>query len=325
MKSNGLAAVLFLAALGLGGWATWEHRQRTELQAKLASALEERDVLRVTAGKKLALNTKTEVKSDGPEGLGPDHAKALEEETKGTEKPAEDSKNPMAGMAKMMKDPAMKEMMKGQMRTQMDFMYRDLFDMLGLDEDKKEKLTKMLVDRTGAGMELGMAMMSGEKPSPEEAKRMSEEMKVATEASNKALKELLGDDDYGKFDQFEKSQPERQQLSTLNSQLKDKGIGLSEESESQLMDAMFQERTNFKYDVDFSDQKAFDPEKFTAPNMSRYQEQQEVLRGKIMERAGTILSPDQMEIFRKSQEQQAAMEKMGMEMGLKMMGGDKKE
>ncbi len=217
----------------------------------------------------------------------------------------------------------MKEIMKSQMRSQMDFMYRDLFDLLGLAPEKQEALSKMLADRAQAGMDIGFAMMSGQKPSPEEMKKKQEEAKAATEASDKALKELLGDSDYAKFESFEKSQPERQQLNTLNSQLKDKGIALSEEAESKLMDAMFQERTNFKYDVNMGDQKDFDLSKFTQENLTRYSEQQAELRGKVLTRAETILTPDQLEVFRKSQEQQAAMEKMGMEMGLKMMGGKK--
>ena len=88
MKLNGLSVLFLLAALGMGGWAVWEQRKGAELEEKLVSVSQERDVLRMTANKKLALGSKTEVKQDGPEGLGPDHAKALEEETKGKEKPA---------------------------------------------------------------------------------------------------------------------------------------------------------------------------------------------------------------------------------------------
>ena len=121
------------------------------------------------------------------------------------------------------------------------------------------------------------------------------------------------------------SQPERQQLNTLNGLLKDKGIALSEDAESKLMDTMFKERTNFKYDVDLSDQKTMDPAKFTAENLTRFQEQQAVLRGQILSKVEPILTPDQLEVFRESQEQQAAMEKMGMEMAQKMMGGKKPE
>jgi hypothetical protein len=167
-------------------------------------------------------------------------------------------------------------------------------------------------------------MMGGEKISDEERKKKTEAMAAATAESDQALKELLGDD-YAKYDSFEKSQPERQQLNSLNGLLKDKGIGLSEEAESKLMDTMFNERTSFKYDVDLSDQRTMDPGKFTAENLSRFQEQQAVLRGQILSKVEPILTPDQLEVFRKSQEQQAAMEKMGMEMAQKMMGGKKPE
>ena len=324
MKLNGLSVLFLLAALGMGGWALWEQRKGAALEEKLASVAQEREVLRMTANKKLALASKTEVKQDGPEGLGPEHAKALEEETKGQEKPAAGDENPMSAMAKMMKDPAMREVMKSQMRSQVDFMYRDLFDLLGLDAGKQEQLTKLLVDRAGAGMDLGFSMMGGEKISDEERKKKTEAMAAATAESDQALKELLGDD-YAKYDSFEKSQPERQQLNSLNGLLKDKGIGLSEEAESKLMDTMFKERTSFKYDVDLSDQRTMDPGKFTAENLSRFQEQQAVLRGQILSKVEPILTPDQLEVFRKSQEQQAAMEKMGMEMAQKMMGGKKPE
>jgi hypothetical protein len=324
MKLNGLSVLFLLAALGMGGWALWEQRKGAALEEKLASVAQEREVLRMTANKKLALASKTEVKQDGPEGLGPEHAKALEEETKGQEKPAASDENPMSAMAKMMKDPAMREVMKSQMRSQVDFMYRDLFDLLGLDAGKQEQLTKLLVDRAGAGMDLGFSMMGGEKISDEERKKKTEAMAAATAESDQALKELLGDD-YAKYDSFEKSQPERQQLNSLNGLLKDKGIGLSEEAESKLMDTMFKERTSFKYDVDLSDQRTMDPGKFTAENLSRFQEQQAVLRGQILSKVEPILTPDQLEVFRKSQEQQAAMEKMGMEMAQKMMGGKKPE
>lgn len=310
----------------MGGWATFEKRQRAVLEEKVTLLTQERDALRLTANRKMALGSKTEVKSDGPEGLGSEHAEALANEAKKPEKaPAAreevEKHNPMSAMADMMKDPAMKEMMKSQARAQVEFMYRDLFELLGLDAGKQEQLTKMLEDRSAAGMDLGFSMMGGKEMSAEEKKRKMDEMKAATDASDKALKELLGDSAFAKFESFEKSQPERLQLNTLNSQLKDKGIELSEEAESKLMDTMFQERTNFKFDMDFADQKNFDFEKYNEAGLSRYAEQQQELRGRILTKAEGILTPEQLEVFRKNQEQQAAMEKMGLQMGLKMMGG----
>jgi hypothetical protein len=320
MNSKGLAISFFMVSIGLGAWAGWEHVQRLVLEEKFTALSQERDVLRVTAGKKVALASKTEVKSDGPEGLGPEHAKELEEEQKKSGKPeaaAKDDKNPMG---EMMKNPAMKEMMKAQMRSSMEMVYRDLFDMLGLDPDKQDKLSKLLAERSSAGMELGMSMMGGKKPGKEEMKAMTDAVQAAKETTDKQIKELLGDDAFGKFEIYEKSQPERMQLKALTGQMKDKGVALSEQVESQLMDAMYQERTNFKFDVDFANQKDFDPEKFTQPNLDRFLEQQATLQEKILARAGTILTPEQLSVFTESQKQQAAMTKMQMEMGMKMMG-----
>ncbi len=326
MKSNGLMVTLLLAALGMGGWATWERRQKVEVMGRLGLAEKEREVLRLTAQKKLALGSKTEVKSDGPQGLGAEHAEALAKEALGEEKPGaeEAKKNPMSAMAEMMKDPSMREAMKAQMRPQVDFMYRDLFDLLGLDPEKQEKLTKLLLDRMNAGMEVGLAMAGGAQGAGEEVKQRAEAMKAANEASEAEIKSLLGDSGYGQYERFEKSQPERQQISALNGQLKDKGLGLSEEAESKLMDAMYEERNNFKFDVNFADQKTMDPTQLTEENVNRYQEQQALLRGQVLAKAEGILTEPQLEVFRKSQEQQAAMEKMGLQMGVKMMGASKK-
>jgi hypothetical protein len=326
MKFNGLSMVFLLAAIGLGGWAVFEQGQRRKVEARLATVTQERDAYQKTATKKLALSAKTDVKAEGPEGLGPDHAEALAEEQRGKEKgKPKETPEVLGGMGdamqEMMKDPKMMEAIKSQARSQVDLMYRDLFDLLGLDEAKQAQLSKLLAERTSAGMELGMAMMGGAKTDKDTLKKMGEDLKKAQTASDQALKDLLGDEAYNKFDRFEKSQPERQQLNTLNSQLKDKGLGLTAEAESQLMDAMYQERTNFKFEQDFADQSNFDPDTFNEAAVQRYNEQQSELQAKVLQRAQGILNAEQLEIFRQSQEQAAAMQKMGMEMGLRMMKG----
>ena len=61
-----------------------------------------------------------------------------------------------------------------------------------------------------------------------------------------------------------------------------------------------------------------DPLQFTEANMERYGEQQKTLQAQVLKRAGTVLNKEQLEVFRQSQVQQATMEKMGREMGMKM-------
>ncbi|MES2706895.1 MAG: hypothetical protein V4726_09870 [Verrucomicrobiota bacterium] len=326
MKNSSLTPLCLAAAVGLGVWGGWEHVQRTRLAEELKAAVTERDTLRLTANQKISLAAKTPVNPSGPEGLGPGHADALKAEEEAGKKPETPAPNVMGeAMSKMMKDPAMRDMMKSQARGQVDFMYRDLMDMLNLPPEKRDALTKILTDRADIGMEMGMAMMSGKKPTEEEKKAQSEAMAKMTTDTDKALKELLGDEDYPKFDQFEKSQPERMQLNSLTAQLKDAGLELAPEAETQLMDAMYEERTQFKFDNDMGNQKNTDMSRLTPENIQRYQDQTAILRGKVYDRAAKILTPEQLPVFKKSQDTQAAMEKMGMEMAGKMFQPAKEE
>lgn len=319
MKNTSLTPLCLVAAIGLGIWGGWEHQRRMKLEDELKAVTMERNTLSETARKKIALSAKTEVKPGGPEGLGPEHADDLKAEQEAQKKKeAPSPANPMReGLAKMMQDPATKEAMKAQMRGQVDYLYRDLLDMLNLPAEKRDTVNKVLLDRTAAAAELGMKMMSGQKLTPEEQKAQSESLKKAMEDSDTALKDVLGED-YAKFDKFEKSQPERMQLTSITGQMKDAGVELSPEAESQLMDAMYEERTSFKFDNDMGNQRNFDMSRLTAENLQRYQEQSVILQGKIYDRAAKILSPEQLPVFRKSQESQAALQKMQLEMAAKM-------
>lgn len=322
MKNTSLSPLFLVAAVGLGIWGGWEHNHRARLEKELQSALSERDTLRVTANRKVALTAKTDVKSGGPQGLGPEHAEELKAEQDAGKKP-EAANKMMGGIADMMKDPAMRDMMKTQMRGQIETQYRDLFDLLDLDQGQRDNMGKVLAERQSSGMDIGLALMSGETLSPEEKKAKETEMKQLKEKSEAELKTLLGEEKYGEFERFEKSQPERMQLSTLNNQLRDKGLALSTEAESQLMDAMYQERTAFKYDNDLSDQNNMDTSRFTEENLKRFEEQNAELQQKVLSRASEILTAEQLDVFQKSQEQQSSMMKMSMKMAAKMFQEDK--
>lgn len=309
MKNTSLTPLCLVAAIGLGIWGGWEHQQRAKLEEQLKTVTAERELVQLTANKKISLSAKTEVKPDGPEGLGKEHAEDLQAEKDAAAKKNAPA-NPMAeGLAKMMENPAARDAMRTQMRGQVDYLYRDLLDMLNLPQEKRDEVSKLLLDRTAAAAELGMKMMSGKKLTPEEQQAQGDALKKATADSDTALKEVLGED-YAKFDRFEKSQPERMQLNAITSQMKDAGVELSPEAESQLMDAMYEARTSFKFDNDMGNPRNFDMSRLTAENLQHYQEQTVILQGQIYDKAAKILTPEQLPVFRKSQESQAALQKM---------------
>lgn len=324
-----LTFLLFLTSAGLGGWAFWEHLERTRLEKEVAELAKERDALARTARLKTSLLAGMEVKGDGPTGLLDklkDLGIPLEPEDKKEEKPKgktpgeKDTAGALPDMMKMMRDPAMRDMVRAQTGAQIELQYRDLFDVMGLDDGKREKVLGLLKDRLSAQMDLGFKIPDKEMTG-EQRKAAAADLEKATADVNARLKESLGDE-YGKFERFEKSAPEREQLKLLNSMLKDKGLVLDEATETKLMDAMYNEREAFKFEEDLSGAAKLAPEAISREQMDRYLAQNAELQQKIQQRAKEILSAEQHEQFVKSQENQQQMMQLGLEMMRKMSGGE---
>ena len=316
-----LTFLLFLAAAGLGAWGVYEHIERTRLETELGLMTKERNALAKTARGKTGLIAGMEIKEDGPRGLK-DLGIPLDEDGE-NEAPASRAKNPgdkepsvPGDMMKMMRDPAMQEMIRAQAGAQLEMEYRDLFDLLTLDDKKRENVMGVLKSRLSSQLELGMKAMD-KGATPEARAKASDELAAAMEESTAKLKGELGGD-YGKFERFEKSKPEREQLKVLGSMLKDKGLDLDEATESRLMDTMYTERQAFKFDHDLSDMSRAAPEKVSPESVDRYLEQNAVLQQQIQGKAKDILSQDQYDVFLKSQENQQQMMQMGLKMWQKM-------
>jgi hypothetical protein len=55
--------------------------------------------------------------------------------------------------------------------------------------------------------------------------------------------------------------------------------------------------------------------------VNRWEQSQQDFNRRVLERARTVLSPDQVLALEASQKQQFQMQQMGMKMGREMMGG----
>ncbi len=315
MNLRSAVIILILVAIALAGWAALEQRQKSALALELDSTMQELEALRASKSEDPLL----------PETRESAISTATEPEPETSEPPPiePETGNPMSAMADMMQDPAMLEMMKTQMRTGVEMLYDDVFDLMELDDVTRDAAMKILIERSMIEMEFGLAAMAGTEIPKDESAMMTTEMGDAHKASEDELKKILGTEQYEVFERYEMSQPERQLLKSLGPQLRSGGMPLSEEAEASLMDVMFEERLNLDYAVDFSDPKAAaNPATMTKAHSDHYFKQQEQLHGKVLLRADSILSPEQTEVFRSILEQQRAFEKMSMEMGLKMLGRD---
>lgn len=313
---NRTTPLFLLGMIALAAWGGWEHIERNKVEARLA-ALEAAQPA-PGARRRVVLPVK-----DKPEGFAINPETHENPETGKTGKDADKApaQNAMAeGMMKMMQDPKMRDAMKAQARMGVTMVYRDLFDLLSLEEPKRSQFEALINEKATIGMELGFELMAGGK-TPEERDKLMKEITAKTKEAEQKIRDLLTPEEYGKLERYEKSTPERMQLDSLRGMLSSTTAPLDEATETRLMDVMYQEREKAAFVSEFADQQNTDLTRFTPENLARFATDSTAVNEKIAERASEILSPGQMEVFRKSQEQQAAMVKMHIEMAAKIFGG----
>jgi hypothetical protein len=187
-------------------------------------------------------------------------------------------------------DPKMREEFMAELRNQVDMLYGDVADELDLDEDTEDKLNELLVERAKAGMDLGLAMMTGQQLSPEELAQKKAALDEAKAASDKQIESLLGASNARKFDEYEKSIPERQELQMMRPQMEQAGAKLTPQKEKAMMKVMAEARKQF-----LDETPNFNPEDLQKQmaNYNRY----------VTDHTASILTPKQHQALKKSMEQ----------------------
>ena len=316
MKATTTLSLVLIA--GLSGWALWEHSRNLQKDLKIAALNETVSALEKAARLKVSLAAGTEVDPKGPRGLDdlvPPDASPDASPDKAKDKAPDAS--PGGVMAEMMKNPAARDALKAQTRAQLENEYRDLFDSLGLDETTADAVMKLVTDRAFAQMDSAFAMSSG---SPEEKTAAAAALKAESDKAEAALKEKLGAN-YASFEKFEKSAPERQQLKMVKSAFKDKGLDFDEATEAKLMDSLYETRSNWKFEHDYSNPANLSPDSLNEEALNRYAEENAKMQESVETKVREFLSPEQFDAFRAAQKQQQEMMQLGLKMSRGMFGG----
>lgn len=236
--------------------------------------------------------------------------------------------NPLSMIAKMFDDPEMKQTLAAQQKAALgpiiDKTYGKLFSDLKLSPDQASTLKEMLLNKQMGGAQMGLSMLSDGADASKTAE-LGQKVKAANEAADAEIKTFLGDEKYAQLKTYEKSAADRMAISGFKDQLGVSGA-LTPEQEQQLVDAMTQTRSNFKFTTDFSDKSKLgaDPSAmFNEENVNRFIQEMDQLNQHFVGNAQNILTPDQLEAFQKYLNNQQAMQKMGMQLGAKMFAQPK--
>jgi hypothetical protein len=240
---------------------------------------------------------------------------AREAEVKPVDQSAKEGNGLIEGLGKMMEDPKMQDAMRAQQKVVLNMIYGSLFEQLNLPEPDATRLRELLVDR----QMLGIRFMAEARTNPKDAAAL---MKQAREDSNAALNELLGDDAYKTYKEYESTLAERalvgQFRQSLGNSLENR---LTVEQEESLVALMATKREELGLPNQQEREEAFfaGGGADAAAVMERYLENQGKVNAAVAAEAGDILTETQLKQFTEFQNGQLEMQKLGIQM-MKNMG-----
>jgi len=327
-------AVLLIATIALGALSVMQ-RGKAQKQATQLAEAETR-----LAAVEAQLKEKTEAIESAK--LAETKAKVLQETLSATAAGALDRSNQIAQLqqslataktntgsnplADMLKDPAMKEMIKSQQKLvlgpMIDKMYSELAKQLNLSPEQTSGLKELLLNKMMAGAEMGMSLMDG---SADAAKRVEigRQIKADMQAFDSQIKEYLGEENYRSFEAYEKTTPDRMAVGQFREQLASSSTPLTADQERQLVQAMNQERTNFKWSTDYQNKQPGDPDFaqiFSEEKLNQFAREKAQFDQQFIERAKQILTPDQIALYESYQATQTETQIGQMKMAAKLFG-----
>ena len=223
----------------------------------------------------------------------------------------------LSEVAAMMQEPEFQDMMRSQQKLVMDQFYGELFRALDLDPQKLAEFKDLLASRMLAGMDLGMSMF-GQDGAPDRETLMNAFQEAQAQV-NESIRELLSEEEYELFEQYEATQAERTQVDMFKQSLPP-DLTLNWEQEDALILAMHEESQAAGNPPGMDPTMGgLPPEGFDSDAMISSMEQ---MHGRYVQRAADILNDQQLSQFEASLQQQRNMQAMSMRMMQRMMGRD---
>ncbi len=228
---------------------------------------------------------------------------------------AESPTNFFSGLASMFKNPQMKEMVRAQQKMMVDQMYGGLYKKLGLSAADEDSLKQLLNDRQMTLVDAGLAAMGG---SGSDTNQPAVDTKTLKAQYDKQIEDLLGQQAYSTFQQYDQTVAERTQVNLFKQSLS-ADSALTDQQENDLVNAMYQARQALP-DNSLLKNQTHDPSQLTDDAIAEAVKVQEQLQKQYADSAASILTPAQLDQFTKFEQQMSAMSAAGMKMAAQMFG-----
>ena len=317
-----LTLILFVVVTLLAACLAWTQLQLTRLRDEntdLRSRLE--DALRQRSRAKMELRTieKRYADSSTPAATERDVTETAPRTTvpADTPKPTPEATPRRGGrgrgrgfgqrFSRMMQDPKMREAMWNRHRYGLDRQYGSLLKTLNLTPEELTTFKDILTDRRMAWMLAG-----GEAEDQETRAELVEQRRAELDAN---LLELLGEEQYEQFENYEQTARERRDVEHLNERLTESAIPLSDSQQDQMVTIMKEEREKLGIEPSQGRRGPGVPHLDTQEEIDAFVDSQKALNENIAARseAEDVLSNDQL----KGLEQQHTERLEGLEAHLR--------
>jgi len=339
-----LVLAVMVLALGVASALLWTHLQRTKaaeqqrrhaLEAEAQSRLENEQRVKEMERGQARLSKENQELANLTQTLRATEAKqssnltALAKQLAVTTTNAAEQTNPSGAleglsgmMEKMMKDPAMREMIRSQQKAMMNQMFGPLFKDLGLTTEQKQKFMDIQLDNAMKSVEHAGSFF---KSDPAEKSEAIETATDQQQEMNASLKTLLGDEKFTQYEDYQKTVGERTQLNQFKQQLEGTDTALQDSQFAHLMQILKEEKS--RVPPVFSDNPGSSLEAMEAMKseemMNKHLQWQEELNTRVLERAAQTLTPEQLKDYHAFQRQQLAMQRLGSKIAREAFGGRK--
>ncbi|HWH70783.1 MAG TPA: hypothetical protein VNT26_15440, partial [Candidatus Sulfotelmatobacter sp.] len=199
--------------------------------------------------------------------------------------------------------------------------YRPLFEQLNLAPDRARPLKDLLLKRTMVGVRAGMPLMNpllkGEKRA-----QLIRTIQADLDACIAQIRELLGDG-FARFQEFEKSLPDRTLLDQLRGQTDHTPLALTEDQRLRLLETMLEARRRYPWTSDLArhNQTLSLTAVYTPASVDTFTREQADFDRQFLDQARQILSAEQFAVFEKLQTRRRESQTSQFKMGIRLFGG----
>jgi len=223
-------------------------------------------------------------------------------------------------LGKMMKDPAMREMMREQQKAMINMMYSGLYKELNLTPEEKDQFRTLLTEAQMKTIENAQSLFGTNQAASAD---MTRQIQAAKKESDAAIKALLGDQRFAQYDDYRNNINERMQLDQFKNQLATDNVPLRDEQSAQLLQILKEEKLALPPAISTEESQIPSKETFTAEKLDQQLKWMDEYNKRVLDRAGQVLTPEQLTQYKSFQEQQASMQKLGLQMAKQMFGAEK--